>query len=87
MSRGAGRGLLTLLPTDLQPAPRHIIVVPSDFAHALEAAPEALHYFEALPYAQQRRVVAAVEAVRTLEARPREIATAIERLRTEGTVI
>ena len=86
MSRGAGRGLKGMLPTDLQPAPRHIIVVPSDFAHALESAPEALHYFESLPYGQQRRVVAAVEAVRTLDARRRGIATAIERLRSAGSL-
>ena len=86
MSRGAGRGLTTMLPTDLQPAPRHIIVVPSDFAYALESAPEALHYFESLPYGRQFRFVADVEAAQTPEARQRGIATAIARLRTEGAV-
>jgi uncharacterized protein YdeI (YjbR/CyaY-like superfamily) len=87
MSRGAGRGLTTVLPTDLQPAPRYVIAVPSDFAHALESAPEALHYFESLPYGRQRRFVAAVEAARTPEARWHGIATAIGRLRTEAAVV
>ena len=86
MSRTGRRGLTTMLPTDLQPAPRHIIVVPSDFAHALESAPEALHYFESLPYGRQRRVVAGVEDARTPDARRRRIASAIGRLRTEGAV-
>jgi uncharacterized protein YdeI (YjbR/CyaY-like superfamily) len=73
-----------MLPTDLQPAPRHIIVVPSDFAHALESAPEVLHYFEALPYGRQRRFVAAVEDARTRAARQRRITSAVARLRTEA---
>jgi uncharacterized protein YdeI (YjbR/CyaY-like superfamily) len=75
-----------MLPTDLQPAPRHVIAVPSDFAHALESAPEALHYFESLPYGRQRRFVAGVEDARTPDARRRRIASAIGRLRTEGAV-
>lgn len=75
-----------MLHTDLQPAPRHIIVVPSDFAHALESAPEALHYFESLPSGRQRRFVAAVEDARGPDARRRRIASAIRRLRTEGSV-
>ncbi len=68
-------------------APRHIIVVPSDFAHALESAPEALHYFESLPYGRQRRFVADVEDARTPEARQRRMANAIRRLRTEDAVV
>jgi len=42
-----------MLPTDLLPPPDRIVVVPSDLADALESAPEALHYFESLPYRRQ----------------------------------
>jgi uncharacterized protein YdeI (YjbR/CyaY-like superfamily) len=75
-----------MIPTDLKPAPRHIVAVPSDFAHALESAPEALHYFESLPYGRQRRFVAGVEDAGTPDARRRRIASAVGRLRMEGVV-
>ena len=55
--------------------------VPSDLADALEAAPDALHRFESLPYDRQRRFVDAVEGAPTPELRERRIALAIERLR------
>jgi predicted MFS family arabinose efflux permease len=86
MSPGVLRGLRNMIPTDLQPAPRHVVAVPSDLANALESAPEALHYFESLPYGRQRRLVAGVEDARTPDARRRRIASAIGRLRTEGAV-
>jgi uncharacterized protein YdeI (YjbR/CyaY-like superfamily) len=77
-----------MIPTDLPEAvtSRAAAVVPSDLAAALEAAPEALHYFESLSYGRQRRFVRNVEDATTAEARRRRIASAIERLRTEGGV-
>jgi len=59
-----------------------IIAVPSDLAVALEAAPEALHYFECLPYGRQRALVQAVEEAGTVELRRRRIENAVRRLRT-----
>jgi uncharacterized protein YdeI (YjbR/CyaY-like superfamily) len=76
--------LPTMLPTDLLPPDTRTVVVPSDFAEALEAAPAALHYFESLPYGRQRPFVRNVEAARTPEARRRRIARTVERLRSEG---
>jgi uncharacterized protein YdeI (YjbR/CyaY-like superfamily) len=70
-----------MLPIDIEPFDGRVVVVPSDFAAALEAVPEALHYFEFLPYGRQRRFVAGVEGARTPEARRRRIASAIARLR------
>jgi uncharacterized protein YdeI (YjbR/CyaY-like superfamily) len=76
-----------MLPTDFQPTEHRLVVaVPSDFADALESAPEALHYFESLSYGRQRRFVSGVEDARTPEARQRRIGSAIRRLRTEGAV-
>jgi uncharacterized protein YdeI (YjbR/CyaY-like superfamily) len=77
-----------MIPTDL-PEPDttlRIVAVPPDLAAALEAAPEALHYFESLPYGRQRRFVRNVDDARTAAARRRRIARTIERLRSEGGV-
>lgn len=62
------------------------VAVPSDLAGALEAAPEALHYFESLSYSRQRRFVLNVEEAGTAETRGRRIARAVERLRTDAGV-
>jgi uncharacterized protein YdeI (YjbR/CyaY-like superfamily) len=70
-----------MLPIDFEPTERRVAAVPSDLADALASAPEALHYFEYLPYGRQRRVVAGVEGARTPEARRRRIASAVARLR------
>jgi uncharacterized protein YdeI (YjbR/CyaY-like superfamily) len=72
-----------MLPIDFDPTERRVAAIPSDLADALESAPEALHYFEYLPYARQRRVVAGVEDARTPEARRRRIASAVARLLAE----
>ena len=58
-----------------------IIAVPSDLAVALEAAPEALHVFECLPYGRQRSVVQVVEEAATVELRRQRIERTIARLR------
>jgi uncharacterized protein YdeI (YjbR/CyaY-like superfamily) len=58
-----------------------IIAVPSDLAVALEAVPEALHYFECLPYGRQRAIVQAVEEAASVELRRGRIERAVRRLR------
>jgi Bacteriocin-protection, YdeI or OmpD-Associated/Domain of unknown function (DUF1905) len=58
-----------------------VVAVPSDLAAALEAAPDALHYFESLSYSRQRWFVLYVEEARTPETRARRIERAIARLR------
>jgi uncharacterized protein YdeI (YjbR/CyaY-like superfamily) len=84
MSSRRGRGLTTMIPIDIEPFDGRVVAVPSDLADALDAAPEALHYFEFLPYRRQRRLVAGVEDARTPEARRRRIANAVARLRSES---
>ena len=74
-----------MLPIDIEPFDGRVAAVPSDLADALEAAPEALHYFEFLPYGRQRRLVAGVEdGAPAPEARRRRIANAVARLRSES---
>jgi hypothetical protein len=70
---------------ELDTEPR-TVAVPSDLAGALEAAPEALHYFESLSYSRQRWFVLNVEDAKTAETRARRIGRAIERLRTDAGV-
>jgi uncharacterized protein YdeI (YjbR/CyaY-like superfamily) len=77
------------LDTDTLPEPdtgERVVAVPSDLARALEAAPEALHYFESLPYGRQRRFVRNVDAATTAAGRRRRIERTIERLRSESPV-
>jgi uncharacterized protein YdeI (YjbR/CyaY-like superfamily) len=61
-----------------------VVAVPSDLAAALEAAPEALHYFESLSYSRQQWFVLNVEDAKTPETRARRIERAIARLREGG---
>ena len=58
-----------------------VVAVPSDLAAALEAAPEALHYFELLSYSRQQWYVLNVEDAKTPETRARRIERAIARMR------
>jgi len=79
----AGDEIEVSLELDTEP---RTVAVPSDLAAALEAAPEALHYFESLSYSRQRWYVLNVEGARTTETRDRRIASAVTRLRTEAGV-
>ena len=58
-----------------------VVAVPSDLAAALEAAADALHYFESLSYSRQRWYVLNVEDAKTPETRARRIERAIARMR------
>jgi uncharacterized protein YdeI (YjbR/CyaY-like superfamily) len=75
-----------MIPIDLPEPPSRVVAVPSDLVRSLESAPEALHYFESLPYGRQRRFVRNVEAATTASGRRRRIERTIARLRSEGPV-
>jgi uncharacterized protein YdeI (YjbR/CyaY-like superfamily) len=63
---------------------RHATDTPSDLAAALQAAPDALHYFESLSYSRQRWFTLNVEDAKTPETRARRIERAVARLRDGG---
>src|ERR671916_1287428 len=66
----AGDEVEVSLELDTEP---RAAAVPTDLADALEAAPEALHFFESLSYSRQRWFVLNVEEARTAETRQRRI--------------
>jgi hypothetical protein len=65
---------------ELDTAPREVSV-PPDFAEALRADDGARRFFEGLNYSNKRRLVEAIEGVKSAETRQRKIATTVERLR------
>ncbi len=69
---------------ELDTAPRRVIV-PDDFAAALDAEPDARRTFEALSYSNQSWHVLSVAAARSDETRQRRIAKSVEALR-EGRI-
>ncbi|HEY8601198.1 MAG TPA: YdeI/OmpD-associated family protein [Thermomicrobiales bacterium] len=79
---GAGIAAGDEVEVDLEPdtAPREV-VVPPDFAAALDDDAVARQHFEQLSYSNKRRHVLSVEDAKTPETRQRRIAKAIETLR------
>ena len=77
----AGDEIEVSLELDRDP---RVVAVPSDLAAALEAAPDALHYFESLSYSRQRWFTLNVEDAKTPETRARRIERAVARLREGG---
>jgi hypothetical protein len=65
---------------ELDTAPREVSV-PPDFAEALDADEGARRFFEGLNYSNKRRLVEAIEGVKSAETRQRKIATTVDRLR------
>jgi len=65
---------------ELDTEPREV-VVPPDFAEALEGAPEAKKSFEGLSYSNQRRFVLSIEDAKTPETRQRRIEKSVSQLR------
>lgn len=61
-------------------APREV-VVPPDFAAALDGDDEARRFFDGLSYSNRRRFVLSIEDAKTPETRQRRIAKAVESLR------
>ncbi|MEA2828403.1 MAG: hypothetical protein QOG43_2842 [Actinomycetota bacterium] len=65
---------------ELDTEPRQV-VVPEDFAAALDADADARQFFDKLSYSHQRRHVLAIDDAKTAETRRRRIAKAVEMLR------
>lgn len=65
---------------ELDTEPREV-AVPADFAAALDDAPDAKRFFDALPYSQRQWFVLGIEDAKTAETRQRRIAKAVERLK------
>ena len=65
---------------ELDTAPR-VVVVPSDFAIALDAEPAARQTFDALSYSNQSWHVYQMEAAKTDDTRQRRIAKSVDALR------
>jgi hypothetical protein len=57
------------------------VVVPADFAAALDGDGEARHAFDGLSYSNRRRLVMAIEDAKTDETRQRRIGKTVELLR------
>jgi hypothetical protein len=65
---------------ELDTAPREV-VVPPDFAAALDADADARRSFDALSYSNKRRHILSVEGARSDETRQRRIVKSVEELR------
>jgi hypothetical protein len=65
---------------ELDTEPREVSV-PPDFATALGRDAKAKKFFEGLTYSNQRRLVIAIETIKSAEARERRIAKTVEGLR------
>ena len=65
---------------ELDTEPREV-VVPADFASALDADAEAKRFFDSLSYSNKSRHVLSIDGAKTAETRQRRIDTAIETLR------
>lgn len=65
---------------ELDTAPREV-VVPPDFADALEREADARRFFDRLSYTQKQRHVLSIEQAKTVETRQRRIAKAVSMLR------
>jgi hypothetical protein len=57
------------------------VAIPPDFAAALNRDSEARGFFETLTYSNKRRLVIAIEAIKSPEVRERRIAKTVEQLR------
>jgi len=69
---GLGGGDEVEVSLELDTAPREL-VVPDDFAAALDAAPQARTAFDALSYSNRRRYVLSIDEAKTSETRQRRI--------------
>jgi Bacteriocin-protection, YdeI or OmpD-Associated/Domain of unknown function (DUF1905) len=77
---GVTPGDLMEVHLELDTAPREV-EVPSDFAEALDAAPDAKSAFESLSYSNKRRFTLSIEDAKTAETRQRRIEKSVAQLR------
>ncbi|MEA2682733.1 MAG: hypothetical protein QOK05_1061 [Chloroflexota bacterium] len=64
---------------ELDTEPREV-TVPPDMVAALDADPEARRFFDSLSYSNRRRLVGAVETIKSADTRARRIATTVAKL-------
>jgi hypothetical protein len=83
-SAGVSAGDEVDVDIELDSEPREVIV-PPDFAEALDADVDARRFFEGLSYSNKRRFVLSIEDAKTPETRQRRIAKAVSTLR-EGRI-
>jgi len=84
LAAGVSAGDEVEVELDLDTEPREV-VVPPDFAEALDADPNARRFFDGLSYSNKRRFVLSIEDAKTVETRQRRIAGAVRRLQ-EGRI-
>ena len=73
----AGQEVEVDLQLDTEPRE---VVLPSDFATALNRVPKARAFFDGLSYSERRWFVLGIEGAKADETRRRRIATAVDRL-------
>ncbi len=79
-SAGVAAGDVVDVELELDTEPREVIV-PADFAAALDADDDARRFFDRLSYSNRRRIVIPIEDARTPETRQRRIEASVARLR------
>ena len=79
---GAGEEVELTLELDTE---ERVLEVPTDFAAALDAEPEARRFFDALSYSNRRRFTYSIDDAKTPETRQRRIDKSVGQLR-EGKV-
>ena len=65
---------------ELDTAPREV-AIPPDLSAALAHNPDAKRFFDGLTYSNKRRLVTAIEAIKSPETRQRRIAKTIDQLK------
>jgi Bacteriocin-protection, YdeI or OmpD-Associated/Domain of unknown function (DUF1905) len=65
---------------ELDTEPREV-AIPADFATALRTNPDAKRFFDGLTYSNRRRLVIAIEAIKSPETRQRRIEKTIDQLK------
>jgi hypothetical protein len=76
---GVAPGDMVEVDLELDTEPREV-AVPSDFEAAMKRDAGAKKFFDGLTYSNKRRLVLAIEAIKSPEARERRIAKTVEQL-------
>lgn len=79
-SAGVAAGNEVDVDIELDTEPREVIV-PPDFAEALDSDADARRFFDGLSYSKKQRYVLPIEQAKTAETRQRRIAKALSELR------
>jgi hypothetical protein len=79
-SAGVAAGDEVEVGIELDTEPREVIV-PPDFADALDRDADARRFFDGLSYSNKRRHILSIEDAKTAETRQRRIAKAVDMLR------